>query len=140
MEQLSNLEKLQTEYKTVLGSLDEAIITRGSNGLKYFNTKGRQLLEHTKNVEDLSTKDIISSEIDSISDKIEKKKYQWQLDETNIKAQNLIFNMKLFKPSFKEKTEEEYLVLEEEEVQPFSLEELIENQHEYQDWVFTIDD
>lgn len=86
LEQLSNLEKLQTEYMAVLGCLDEGIITRGPLGLKYFNNKGRQLLEHAKVEGDASEHEIIKSEISFIQENIQKKKYKWNCNENSKKA------------------------------------------------------
>lgn len=45
LQKLFEINKLQTEYKAMLGLVNQGIISKSNTGIKYFNLNGREIVE-----------------------------------------------------------------------------------------------
>lgn len=46
LQKLVDINKLQTEYKAMLGLIEEAIISKSTKGIRFFNNNGRMFIQH----------------------------------------------------------------------------------------------
>jgi hypothetical protein len=83
IEILADLNKMKTKYLEILESLDQAVISQSSDGFRYFNIQGNQvLLECAQKLEETEMQ-LGMAEIECLKSKIKDKNYKWSSDEAS---------------------------------------------------------
>lgn len=138
LEQLSNLNMLQTEYQAVLGSLNEAIISINDSKLKYFNKRGKNILEQSLVDEQNDQKKKMESQLTTVEANIENKKLKWDSSEESQQLQQIILDKKIFRPYFKEISDTDLNELD-EAVNSISMTEILKSNSDLDTMVFQLE-